>query len=191
MKKYKVLLIYLCFFLSIFWLCTCQNNVSSYHFALDNFVCYKENLISIAEENGYTLTEEEILNMENQKISHSYEIKINESESIYINLKWLKTDNQKGKELYDIVYEKDVTYNPSDIDETIIDFYVNLINSISKKEVSSKLILAEVDNVYAESRKIRIPQDFMENHLSFVSYQSIGRFKVQTEGVLYKTNRMW
>ena len=182
MKKYKVLLIYLCFFLSIFWLCTCQNNVSSYHFALDNLIF----LLS-----GYTLTEEEILNMENQKISHSYEIKINESESIYINLKWLITDNQKGKELYDIVYVKDVTYNPSDIDETIIDFYVDLINSISKKEVSSKLILAEVDNVYAESRKIRIPQDFMENHLSFVSYQSIGRFKVQTEGVLYKTNRMW
>ena len=191
MKKYKVLLIYLCFFLSIFWLCTCQNNVSSYHFALDNFVCYKENLISIAEENGYTLTEEEILNMENQKISHSYEIKINDSETIYIKLKWLKTDNQKGKELYDIVYEKDGINNSNDIEEGAIDFYVDLINSISKKEVSSKLILAEVDNVYAESRKIRIPQDFMENHLSFVSYQSIGRFKVQTEGVLYKTNRMW
>lgn len=191
MKKYKILLLYLCFFLSIFWLCTCQNNVSSYHFALDNFVCYKENLISIAEENGYTLTEEEILNIDNQKISHSYEIKMNESESIYIKLKWLKTDNQKGKELYDIVYEKDVTYNPNDIDEAMIDFYVDLINSISKKEVSSKSILAEVDNVYAETGKVRIPQDFMENHLSFVSYQSIGRFKVQTEGVLYKTNRMW
>ena len=109
MKKYKILLLYLCFFLSIFWLCTCQNNVSSYHFALDNFVCYKERLISIAEENGYTLTEEEILNIDNQKISHSYEIKMNESESIYIKLKWLKTDNQKGKELYDIVYEKNVT----------------------------------------------------------------------------------
>ena len=48
-----------------------------------------------------------------------------------------------------------------------------------------------MDNVYAETGKVRIPQDFMENHLSFVSYQSIGRFKVQTEGVLYKTNRMW
>ena len=191
MKKYKILLLYLCFFLSIFWLCTCQNNVSSYHFALDNFVCYKENLINIAEENGYTLTEEEILNIDNQKISHSYEIKMNESESIYIKLKWLKTDNQKGKELYDIVYEKNVTYNPNDIDEAMIDFYVDLINSISKKEVSSKSILAEVDNVYAETGKVRIPQDFMENHLSFVSYQSIGRFKVQTEGVLYKTNRMW
>lgn len=191
MKKYKILLLYLCFFLSIFWLCTCQNNVTSYHFALDNFVCYKERLISIAEENGYTLTEEEILNIDNQKISHSYEIKMNESESIYIKLKWLKTDNQKGKELYDIVYEKNVTYNPNDIDEAMIDFYVDLINSISKKEVSSKSILAEVDNVYAETGKVRIPQDFMENHLSFVSYQSIGRFKVQTEGVLYKTNRMW
>ena len=62
------------------------------------------------------------MNIDNQKISHSYEIKMNESESIYIKLKWLKTDNQKGKELYDIVYEKDVTYNPNDIDEAMIDF---------------------------------------------------------------------
>ena len=89
------------------------------------------------------------------------------------------------------VRDKLLDIKTNDIDEAMIDFYVDLINSISKKEVSSKSILAEVDNVYAETGKVRIPQDFMENHLSFVSYQSIGRFKVQTEGVLYKTNRMW
>ena len=174
----------------IFYLTTCQNNQSTYVHSLENMNDYKKNMELIAKNKGYELKEIDMIDIMDQKIKHIYLIDINEKEKVEVVLKWLE-NGQSGSEYYETTYIRDGMEIQKEYNQESIAFYVELTNGISKKKISLNDICKEIDSAFEQNEKVRLPHDFFENHISYISYQKVGRLKITTEGVLYKTNRLW